>query len=72
VVLALVEFGGVDHPLGDQEVRELRQAPGRERQAVLGRPRFRDLLDLEPYFGYSEANPSALKLWITSRTGPPT
>ena len=38
----------VDHPLGDQEVGQLRQAPGRERQVVIGRPGQRDLLDLPP------------------------
>lgn len=27
----------VDHPLSDQELRQLGQAPGRKRQAVLGR-----------------------------------
>ena len=70
----------VDHPLGDQEVGQLGQAPGRERQPVLGG------LDLAiflisrrcgsvnvggrppVYLGYSESNPSVLKLWITSRT----
>jgi len=36
----------VDHPLGDQEVGQLGQAPGRERQAVLGRLGLGDLLDL--------------------------
>ena len=70
----------VDHPLGDQEVRQLGQAPGRERQVMLGRPGLGDLLDLPAlgqrelrrrpplYLGYSESKPSALKLWITSRT----
>ena len=70
----------VDHPLGDQEVGQLGQAPGRERQAVLDRLGLGDLLDLPAlgqgerlrpaarYFGYSESKPSALKLWITSRT----
>ena len=38
----------VDHPLGDQEVGQFGQAPGRERQVVLGRFRLRDLLDLAP------------------------
>jgi hypothetical protein len=70
----------VDHPLGHQELRQVRQAPGGERQVMLagldlaiflisrrcgkvtfgGRP--------PRYFGYSEPNPSALKLRITSRT----
>lgn len=39
----------VDHPLGDQEVRQLGQTPGRERQVVLGRLRLRDLLDLTAF-----------------------
>jgi hypothetical protein len=70
----------VDHPLGDQEVGELGQAPGREGQAVLsgvdlavflislrcGKVNFGGWPPL--YFGYSEVNPSALKLRITSRT----
>jgi hypothetical protein len=43
----------VDHPLGDQEVRQLGQAPGRERQAVLGRLGLGDLLDL-PALGQRE------------------
>jgi hypothetical protein len=43
----------VDHPLGDQEVGQLDQAPGREGQAVLGRLGLRDLLDL-PTFGQGE------------------
>jgi hypothetical protein len=36
----------VDHPLGHQEIRQLSQAPGGKRQVMLGRLRFRDLLDL--------------------------
>jgi len=43
----------VDHPLGDQEVGELGQTPGRERQIVLGRPGLRDLGDL-PSLGQGE------------------
>jgi len=39
----------VDHPLGDQEVGQLGQAPGRERQAVLGRLGLGDLLDLPAF-----------------------
>jgi len=35
----------VDHPLRDQEVRQLRQAPGGKRQVVLGRLGLGDLLD---------------------------
>jgi hypothetical protein len=70
----------VDHPLGDQEVRQLGQAPGRKRQAVLGWLGLGDLLDLAPLgqreglgpaalvFRVRESNPSVLKLWITSRT----
>ena len=36
----------LDHPLGDQEVGQLRQAPRRERQVVVGRARQRDPLHL--------------------------
>jgi hypothetical protein len=36
----------VDHPLGDQEVGQLGQAPGRERQVMIHRPGQSDLLDL--------------------------
>ena len=36
----------VDHPLSDQELGQLRQAPGRERQIVIGRARQGDLLDV--------------------------
>jgi len=36
----------VDHPLGDQEVGQLGQAPGRERQVMIGRTGQRELLDL--------------------------
>jgi len=38
----------VDHPLSDQELCQLRQAPGGKRQAVVGRVRLGDLLDLPP------------------------
>ena len=38
----------VDHPLSDQELRQLRQAPGGKRQVMLDRPRPGDLLDLPP------------------------
>jgi hypothetical protein len=49
----------VDHPLGDQEVGQLGQAPGRERQAVLDRRGLGDLLDLTA-FGQGEGlGPSA-------------
>jgi hypothetical protein len=71
----------VDHPLGDQELAQLGQAPSGKRQAVFGRAGPGDLLDLPPLgqrelrrppalvLGIeSELNPSALKLWITSRT----
>ena len=70
----------VDHPLGHQEVGQLGQAPGGERQAVVGRLALAIFLISRRwgrvnfggrpprYFGYSESNPSALKLWITSRT----
>jgi hypothetical protein len=43
----------VDHPLSDQKVGQLGQAPGRERQAVLDRPGLGDLLDL-PALGQCE------------------
>jgi hypothetical protein len=36
----------VDHPLSDEELCQLRQAPGRERQAMILRSRQRNLLDL--------------------------
>lgn len=67
-------------PLRHQVVGQFRQAPRRERQPVIARPRERDLLDRRalvkvelrrrppPYLGRNESNPSALKLWITSRT----
>jgi hypothetical protein len=70
----------VDHPLSHQELAQLVQAPGGKRQAMLSRPGRGDLLDLPPLrkgelrrpaafvLGYSELNPSAWKLWITSRT----
>ena len=70
----------VDHPLSHQELRQLRQAPGGERQAMILRARQRDLLDLLT-LGQRElrrpttrvlrcqrVEPVALKLWITSRT----
>jgi hypothetical protein len=41
----------LDHPLGDLEVGQLRQAPDRERQPVIGRPAQRDPLDLGPLRG---------------------
>jgi hypothetical protein len=68
------------HPLGDQEAGQLGQAPRGERQVMLGRLGLGELLDLPPLPegelrraaaavpGYSELNPSALKLPITSRT----
>ena len=70
----------VDHPLGDQVVGQLGQAPGRKGHAVVGRPRRaiflialrsgRVNLGGRPpeYLGAKESKPSALKLWITSRT----
>jgi hypothetical protein len=39
----------VDHPLGHQEVRQLRQAPGGKRKPVLGGLGLRDFLDLPPF-----------------------
>ncbi|AYV25236.1 hypothetical protein EES41_00650 [Streptomyces sp. ADI95-16] len=54
----------VDHPLSDPEVGQLGQAPGRERQAVLGRLGLGDLLDL-PAFGQCESpGPAAFVLGI--------
>jgi hypothetical protein len=38
----------VDHPLGDQEVGQLGQRPGRKRQVVVDRPGQRGPLDLAP------------------------
>jgi hypothetical protein len=38
----------VDHPLSDQEVGQLSQAPGREGQVMVDRPGQRSLLDLAP------------------------
>ena len=67
----------VDHPLGDQELGQLGQAPGRKGQVVvLRRDRAIFLISLRSgnvnlggrppeYFGARESNPSALKLWIT-------
>jgi hypothetical protein len=71
----------VDHPLSHQELRQLGQAPGPEtgRSYSAGRAlaiflisrRWAGVnLGRRPplYFGYSELNPSALKLRITSQT----
>jgi hypothetical protein len=70
----------LDHPLGDQEIGQLGQTPGRERRAVLGRRGLGDLLDLPALrerergwpatsvLGIQRIDPSVLKLWITSRT----
>src|SRR5262249_33296568 len=66
-------------PLSDQEVGQLGQAPDGKRQAMISWMGLGDLFDLPPlpqrelrrpplYLGYSESNPSALKLRITSRT----
>jgi hypothetical protein len=49
----------VDHPLGDQEVGQLGRAPGRERQAVLGRLGFGDLLDLAAFWQREGPRPPA-------------
>lgn len=54
----------VDHPLGDEEVRQLGQTPGRERQVVLGRFGLRDLLDLAPLRQGEGLRPTALVLRI--------
>ncbi|WP_229894182.1 hypothetical protein [Streptomyces glebosus] len=52
----------VDHPLGDQEVRQLGQTPGRERQVVLGRLGLGDLLDLTPLGQGERLGPAPLYL----------
>ena len=49
----------VDHPLGDQEIGQLRQAPDRERQVVIGRAGQRDLLDLRPLLEVELRRPAA-------------
>jgi hypothetical protein len=54
----------VDHPLGDQEVRQLGQTPGRERQVALGRLGLRDLLDIAPLGQRERLGPAALVLRI--------
>jgi hypothetical protein len=54
----------VDHPLGDQEVREFGQAPGRKRQAVLGRPGLGDRLDLTPLGQREGLRPTAFVFWV--------
>lgn len=54
----------IDHPLGDQEVRLLGQAPGGKRQAVLGRPGLRDLLDLAALGQCEGLGPTALALGV--------
>jgi hypothetical protein len=43
----------LDHPLGDEEAGELRQAPGGERQPVVGRAAQCDRPDLRPLLGPS-------------------
>ncbi len=70
----------VDHPLGDQELGQLGQAPGRKGQVVVLRAGQGDLLISlrsgkvnvggrpPAYFGARESNPSSLKLWITALT----
>ena len=70
----------LDHPLGDQEVRQLGQAPPGKRQPVLGGLDLAIFLTSRrwasmntggrppAYLGYSESKPSALKLCSTSRT----
>ena len=74
-----VEADVIYHPLSDQEFCQLGQASENGRSWSTGLD-FGDLLDLPAlahgelrrlpplYFGYSELNPSALKLRITSRT----
>ena len=49
----------VDHPLGDQVVGELGQAPGRKRLAKIGRDRQRDPLDLLALRQRESARPAA-------------
>jgi hypothetical protein len=48
----------VDHPLGDEELGQLGQAPGGKGQVVVDRPAQRDLLDL-PALGQGELRWSA-------------
>jgi hypothetical protein len=54
----------VDHPLGDQEVGQLGQAPGREGKAVLGRLGLGDLLDLTAFWEGERLGPAALVLRV--------
>jgi hypothetical protein len=54
----------VDHPLGDQEVGQLGQAPGRKWQAVLGRLGLGDLLDVAPLGQGERPGPAALVLRV--------
>ena len=70
----------VDHPLGDEELGQLGQAPGGKGQVLVDRTTQGDLLDLPAfgrvnfggpppeYFVANESKPSALKLWMTSLT----
>jgi hypothetical protein len=59
----------VDHPLGDREVRQLGQAPGRERQTMIGRPGQRGLLDLLPLRQRELRRPAAAVLsWSFMRS----
>jgi hypothetical protein len=70
----------VDHLLGHQELRQLRQAPGGKPQVMIGgrnlaifltTPSLRQSELRRPaalYRGQRKPNPSALKSWITSRT----
>jgi len=54
----------VDRPLGDQEVGQLDQAPGRKRQAVLGRLGLGDLLDLPAFRQGEHSGPAVLVLRV--------
>jgi hypothetical protein len=70
----------VDHPLGDQQVGQLGQAPGGERQPVIGRAGQRNLFDPGPLLGgelrgpatgvagAERVEPVGVEVWITSRT----
>jgi hypothetical protein len=54
----------VDHPLSHQELRQLVQAPGGKRQAMLGGPGLGDLLDLPPLHQGELRRPPALVLGV--------
>ena len=58
-----------DHPLSHQELRQLRQAPGGKRQAMLGWLRLGDLLDL-PALAEGELRRAAAFVLRVQRTEP--